>query len=163
MTPRTLTHDRLRIDRLSRRSRRIIAVATLLGLPAMFVWSTIMAGTSVPTVVWGPITFLLIGITLFGALVLYRFIQHRADMPGAGLDERERQLRDQAWILSYEILAAVVVVGVAIAAVTVLGFEHPIVLDANLMSAVAISVGVLLPLLPAAALAAIEPDPLAEI
>ena len=163
MVPRTLMHDGSRLDRLSRRSRRIIAAATLFGLPAMFAWSTFMAGTSVPSVVWGPVTFLLIGITLVGSLVLYRFVQHRADMPGAGLDERERQLRDQAWILSYEILAVVVVAAVAIAAVAVLGFGRPIVIDANLMSAVAISVGVLLPLLPAAALAAIEPDPPAEI
>ncbi len=151
-----------RVDRLSRRTRRIIAAATLLGLPAMYVWSTIMAGTSVPSVAWGPVTFLLIGITIAGSFILYRFIQHRADRPGAGLDERQRQLRDQAWILSYQILAAVVIVAVAIAAVSVLGFDRPIAIDANLASAVAISVGVLLPILPIAALAAIEPDPPAE-
>jgi hypothetical protein len=151
------------IDRLSQRSRRIISVATLLGLPAMYVWSTIMVGTSVPSVIWGPVTFLLIGTTIVGSFVLYRFIQHRADLPGAGLDERQRQLRDRAWILSYQVLGAVVIGGVAIAAISVLGFGHPIELDANLMSAAAISVGVLLPILPVAALAAIEPDAPAEL
>jgi len=151
-----------RVERLSRRSRRIIATATLLGLPAMYLWSTVMAGTSVLLVVRGTVTFLLIGSTIVGSFVLYRFIQHRADMPGAGLDERQRHLRDQAWILSYQVLAAVVVAGVAIAAVAVLGFGQRIDLDANLMSALAVSVGVLLPVLPIAALASIEPDPPAE-
>lgn len=151
-----------RVERLSRRNRRIIAAATLLGLPAMYLWSAVMAGTSVPLVVRGTVTFLLIGSTIVGSFVLYRFIQHRADMPGAGLDERQRHLRDQAWILSYQVLAAVVVAGVAIAAVVVLGFGQRIDLDANLMSALAVSVGVLLPVLPIAALASIEPDPPAE-
>jgi hypothetical protein len=151
-----------RIDRLSRRSRRIIAVATLLGLPAMYAWSAAMATTTIPSIVWGPVTFLLIGTTLVGSLVLYRFIRHRADMPGTGLDERERQLRDQAWILSYQILAAVVVGAIAIAAIWVLGFGRTIVLDAELVGALAVSIGVLLPILPVAALATIEPDPPAE-
>jgi hypothetical protein len=163
MVPVISTERNSRIDRLSRRSRRMIALATLVGLPAMYVWSTIMAGTAVPSVVWGPVTFLLIGMTIVGSFVLYRFVQHRADMPGAGLDERQRYLRDQAWILSYQVLAVVVVGSVAIAAVSVLGFGRPIELDANLTSAAAISVGVLLPILPVAALAAIEPDAPAEL
>ena len=37
----------------------------------------------------------------------------RADLPGPGLDERQRHLRDQAWILSYQVLSAVVIFGVA--------------------------------------------------
>ena len=101
MTSRSLSQAR-RIDRLSRQSRRFIAVATLLGLPAMFVWSSFWMGTSVPNVLWGPITFALIGATVVGSFVLYRFVRGRADMPGAALDERERQLRDRAWILSYQ-------------------------------------------------------------
>jgi len=152
-----------RIDRLSKRRRRLIAAATLLGLPLMYVWSTVMATTTIPKVVWGPVTFLLIGTTLVGSFVLYRFVQHRADMPGPGLDERQRHLRDQAWILSYEILAGAVILLVALAAILVLVFERTIALDANLMTAGAISIGVLIPVLPVAALAAIEPDAPAEL
>ena len=151
-----------RIDRLSQRSRRLIAVVTMLGLPAMFVWSALWQRTSVPAVLWGPGTFLLIGATLVGAFVLYRFVRDRADMPGPRLDERERQLRDRAWILSYEVLALVVVLlGVAVV-VPVLGFGAPITIDASIAGAVALCLGVLLPLLPAACLAWLEPDPFEE-
>ena len=151
-----------RIERLSQRSRRLIAVVTMLGLPAMFVWSALWQRTSVPAVLWGPGTFLLIGATLVGAFVLYRFVRDRADMPGPRLDERERQLRDRAWILSYEVLALVVVLlGVAVV-VPVLGFGAPITIDASIAGAVALCLGVLLPLLPAACLAWLEPDPFEE-
>jgi hypothetical protein len=151
-----------KLDRLSRRSRRIVAAVTLLGLPTMYLWSSFWMGTGVPNILWGPISFVLIGFTLVGAFVMYRYVRDRADMPGNQLDERERQLRDRAWILSYQVLAAVVVLAVGVIAVAVLGFERVVTLDASIVGAAALSVGVLLPVLPAAALAWIEPDPLAE-
>jgi hypothetical protein len=163
MTPRAVRESAGRIDRLSQRTRRVLAVATLLGLPAMYAWSSFWMSTSVPNILWGPCSFVLIGITLVGAFVLYRFIRDRADMPGASLDERERQLRDRAWILRYEVLACVVVLFVAVVAIAVLGFGRTVTLDASIASAAAISIGVLLPLLPAAALAWIEPDAPADV
>ena len=153
---------RSRIDRLSRRSRRLIAAVTMVGLPAMFVWSAAWQSSSVPAVLWGPVSFLLIGATLAGALVLYRFVRDRADMPGTRLDERERQLRDRAWILAYQVLAAVVVLLAAAVVIPVLGFGSPVTVDASAATAVALCLGVLLPLLPAACLAWIEPDPIEE-
>jgi hypothetical protein len=158
MTSRIERETGRRIDRLSQRTRRVVAIATLAGLPAMYVWSSFWMGTNVSSLLWGPITFALIGATLIGAFILYRFVRDRADMPGARLDERQRQLRDQAWILSYQVLSVVVVLGVAAVAVAVLGFGRTVSLDGTAVSAVAISVGVLLPMLPAAALAWIEPD-----
>jgi len=151
-----------RIERLSRRTRRLIAIVTMLGLPAMFAWSAIWQRTSVPAIVWGPGTFLLIGATLAGAYVLYRFVRDRADMPGERLDERQRQLRDRAWILAYQVLAVVVVLlGMAVV-IPVLGFGGAITIDASIATAVALCLGVLLPLLPAACLAWLEPDPVEE-
>jgi hypothetical protein len=147
-----------RIDRLSQRSRRFIAVATLLGLPAMFAWSQFWLGTSAPSVLWGPISFVLIGITIVGSFILYRYVRHRADMPGAGLDERERQLRDRAWILSYKVLSLVVIVAIVVAGLMVFLLGQTIVIDATLVNALVLCVAVLLPVLPAAALAWIEPD-----
>jgi hypothetical protein len=150
------------IERLSRRSRRVVAVVTLLGLPAMYLWSSYWQGTTAPPLVWGPITFVLIGATVVGALVLYRYVRDRADMPGERLDERERALRDRAWILSYEVLSVVVVAVVAAMVIAVLGFGRTLTIDATLAGAAALCLGVLLPLLPAAALAWIEPDEPAE-
>ena len=158
MIPRWEPRRALRIDRMTRRTRRIVSGATLLGLPAMYAWSSFWTGTSVPKIIWGPIVFLLIGVTLVGAFVLYRYVRDRADMRAATLDERQRQLRDRAWILSYQVLAAVVVFAIAAVAIAVLGFGRTVTLDGSLTSALAISVGVLLPLLPAAALAWVEPD-----
>ena len=157
------THQQIsRIDRLSRRSRRILAVATLLGLPAMFAWSTLWMSTTVSNLAWGPISFVLIGTTIVGTFVLYRYVRGRADMPGNDLDERERQLRDRAWILSYQVLSVVVIAGVSAAGISVFLFDRPITLDANLVNALVLCVAVLLPVLPAAALAWIEPDPIEE-
>ena len=134
----------------------------MLGLPAMFAWSGLWQRMSVSPILWGPIVFLLIGATLVGALVLYRYVRGRADMPGIHLDERERRLRDQAWILSYQVLAIVVVFLGAAVVIPVLGFGRPITIDAPVATAVAICLGVLLPLLPAASLAWLEPDPVEE-
>ena len=163
MLTRTTPRPERRIDRLSRRSRRIVSVATLVGLPAMFAWSTFWMGTSVPTVVWGPISFVLIGATAVGSFALYRFVRGRADMPGAHLDERERQLRDRAWILSYQVLSAVVVAVAIVLGIAVFVLDRPVTVDAALVNAVVLTVGVLLPVLPAAALAWIEPDAPADI
>lgn len=151
-------HSRSRIERLSRRWRRVLVAATLVGLPAMYAWSGYWTTTTVPSIVWGPITFLLFGTTLVGAFVLYRYARDRAAMPGPGLDERERQLRDRAWILSYQVLSVVVVALVAALVIPVLGFGQPVTVDANLATAAALCLGVLLPLLPTATLAWIEPD-----
>ncbi len=162
MMSRPTSRSQWRVDRLSQRSRRIVAVATLLALPAMFAWSSFWLTTSVSNLFWGPITFGLLGVTLFGALVLYRYVRNRADLPGTGLDERERQLRDRAWILSYKVLGTVVVILGAAVVIPVLGFGRPVTVDAQLATAIALCLGVLLPLLPAAALAWLEPDPIEE-
>jgi hypothetical protein len=163
MTGATAHHPNVsRIDRLSRRSRRIVAVATLLGLPAMFVWSTVWMTTTLPALIWGPVTFVLIGTTIVGAFVLYRYVRDRADMPGRDLDERERLLRDRAWIVGYQVLSLVVIGGVVVAGISAFVLDRPIVLDASLVNALVLCVGVLLPVLPAAALAWIEPDRIDE-
>ena len=151
-----------RIERLSQRTRRVLAAATLLGLPAMFAWSTFWTGTTVPSVIWGPISFVLIGLTVVGSFVLYRYIRDRADMPGGRLDERERKLRDRAWILSYQVLSAVVVGAIVAVGVLVFIMGRTVTLDASLVNVLVLCVGVLLPILPGAALAWIEPDRIEE-
>ena len=163
MDTRVATPPHGRFDRLPQRTRRFVAVVTLLGLPGMFAWSTFWMGTAVPNVLWGPISFVLIGATIVGSFILYRYIRGRADLPGKGLDERERQLRDRAWILSYQVLSAVVIGVVIVLGIEVFLFDRPITVDPVLANALVLSVAVLLPVLPAAALAWIEPDAPAEL
>lgn len=148
--------------RMPRRVRRVVAVATLLGLPGSYAWSAIWSGTTVAKAVWGPVVFLLILVSVVGAIVLYTYAGYRATRSDRGLDERERQLRDQAWILSYAVLSIAVVVGVLFASVVVMGFDRNITLDGRVMSGIATCFGVLVPVLPAASLAWLEPDPPAE-
>lgn len=149
------------VDGLSQRARRRIAVASLIGLPGMYAWSGFWLTTRVPGIVWGPVSFLFILITVGGAFVLYWFVRDRAGRD-AQLDERQRQLRDRAWIMCYEILAALIVAAVLVLGVLVLGLGRVVTLDATAVSALVLCVGVLLPLLPVATLAWIEPDAPAE-
>ena len=148
-----------RIDRLSRRTRRFLAAGTLVGLPAMYAWSSYWQATSVATLAWGWVSFVLIGMTGIGSLVLYRYARDRAEWSSRGLDERQQQLRDRALVLSYGILSTTVVLAIGVVAVLVLGMGRQVSLDGTVVSAAAISIGVLVPVLPVAALAWIEPDP----
>ena len=154
----TMARAGSQIDHLSQRTRRALAVVTLIGLPAMFAWSSFWLTTSVPSIVWGPVSFVLIGATVIGALVLYRFVRNRADLPGDGLDERQRQLRDRAWVMSYQVLSTVVVACLAIVGIMVLGLGRELTIDAPLANAIVLSVATLIPVLPVAALAWVEPD-----
>jgi hypothetical protein len=162
MTSNLASSRQARIDRLSQRSRRAVAAGTLIGLPAMFAWSAFWMGTTLSSLVWGPVSFLLIGLTIVGSFVLYRYIRGRADMPGRNLDERERQMRDRAWILSYQVLSVVVIGAVVAVGISVFVLGRTVTLDADLVNALVLCVAVLLPVLPAAALAWIEPDALAD-
>jgi hypothetical protein len=164
MIPFLKTHPRgSRLDRLSQRTRRLVVLATLTGLPAMYAWSSFWLGTSVPNVIWGPISFVLIGLTAVGAIILYRYVRDRANLGAQTLDERQRLLRDRAWVLSYGALSTAIAVAVGVLAVFVLVLGREVTLDGNLMSALALCVGVLIPLVPVAALAWLEPDPLEDI
>ena len=107
-------------------------------------------------------TFVLFGATISGAFLLYGYVRGRAELPGRNLDERQRQLRDHAWILSYQVLSAVVILGVIVAGIEAFVLERPVTLDASAINALVLSVAVLLPVLPTAALAWIEPDPIEE-
>ena len=145
------------VDRLSQRARHAIAVVSLLGLPGMYAWSACWLTTSAPKIAWGPVSFLLIGVTAGGSLVLYRFVRDRAGLR-AELDERQRQLRDRAMVLAYQVLSVVIVAAVGGLAVWVLVMGRTLTLDAAIVGGLAISVGVLIPLLPTATLAWVEHD-----
>ena len=161
MAQNSASHRESWIDRLPRGIRRVIVIISLASLPGMYAWSAFWLNTSVPKLVWGPVSFLLIGSSLAGAFVLYMFVRDRANSPSR-LDERQRQLRDQAMVLCYQVLSGLIVLAVVWIGVAVLGMGRVVTLDATAVGAIAIVVGVLVPLLPAAALAWIEPDPPAE-
>ena len=101
-------------------------------------------------------------MTVVGYFVLFGYVGRRAAFPNADLDERQQQLRDRAWIVSYQVLSAVIIALVSVAAVKAFVLEQPITLDSAIVNMLILSVAVLLPVLPSAALAWIEPDPIEE-
>ena len=142
---------------MPQRTRRVIGVATLLGLPGSYAWYAVWSSTTVPKAVWGPFSFLLILVSAFGAIFTYAWAA-RSRKP----DERERQLRDRAWVLAYIILSVGVITAFLVASIIVLGLDRTIVIDGRVMSGAATCFGVLVPVLPYAALAWLEPDAPAE-
>lgn len=156
-----ITRWRSAIEGLPQRTRRVVAVAAVAGLPGGLAWSAFWHTTHTPEFLWGPVLIVFGAATGFGALVLYTYVRDRANRD-ARLDERQRQLRDRAWVLCYEFLSAVVIAVVVVLGVVVLGFGKPVTLDWQVVTDVAICTGVLIPLLPAAALAWVEPDAPAE-
>lgn len=142
---------------MPQRTRRAIAVATLLGLPGSYAWYAAWSSTTVPKAVWGPFDFVLLLVSAVGAFILYAW-GGRSRKP----DERERQLRDRAWVLAYAILSIGVVAAFVVASIIVLGLDRTIVIDGRVMSGAATIFGVLVPVLPYATLAWLEPNAPAE-
>ena len=64
--------------------------------------------------------------------------------------------------MSYQVLSAVIIALVSVAAIKAFVLEQPITLDSAIVNMLILSVAELLPVLPSAALAWIEPDPIEE-
>ena len=145
---------------LSRPLRRVIAAASLLGLPALFAWLS-LGQTPIPGAVRELVSLMLTGICVVGGLFLYATTGDRANHR-AQLDERQRMVLDQALVVAYGVLSAVVLVAVGIVGVLVLVMGKTLTVDATVMTGVASCAAVLIALLPVAALAWVEPERPAE-
>ena len=155
--------SRPRIERLSRRSRRVVAVVTMLGLPAMYR----VVGRSGRHV--GPDARLGPGELRSDRCHARRRATSCIATSGTGPTCRapgstsgSASSATVPGSSSYQVLAVVVVVLGAAVVIPVLGFGRPVTIDAQIATAIALCLGVLLPLLPAATLAWLEPDPIEE-
>jgi hypothetical protein len=145
------------IARLRQRTRRLLVVATLIGYPGMYAWYALMHDTSVPILVWGPISFVFVGLTFFGGVVLAIWTSNRARLTDTTLDERERQVRDHAYTLSYQFLAWVTALSfLGLGVVT--AFGQPVVLTFDILGPIVVGLAIYLPSLPYLALAWTEDD-----
>jgi hypothetical protein len=146
----------------SRRVRRLLVAAAFLGYPLLNAgYFTLVAPGRLSSAAWAPIAILLFAATLVGVVGIYGYARGRADMR-PDLDERQRQVRDQAWIHAYEIL--IVAVSIVVAALALIAsFSGPLTIGMNELTPIIIAIGLYLPLLPSATLTWSEPDPPVDI
>ena len=141
----------------SRRTRRLWVVAAFGGYPLLNIgYATLVATGRISATLWAPIAILLFVFTLAGVVAIYGYARDRASMTAA-LDERERLVRDRAWIAAYGALTAVVVLVVLLLALLA-STSGPVTIGMDVLTPVGIALGLYLPVLPAAALAWNEPD-----
>ncbi|HEY3162862.1 MAG TPA: hypothetical protein VGJ71_00805 [Candidatus Limnocylindrales bacterium] len=149
------------MPRASRRTRRWLVAAAFLGYPLLNVgYLTLVTTGRANSVVWAPIAIALFTATLIGVIAIYGYARGRADMTD-DLDERQRQVRDQAWIHAYGILITAVTAVVGVLAV-VASFVGPITFSMTELTPFIVGIGLYLPLLPSAALAWSGPDELSD-
>jgi hypothetical protein len=111
----------------------------------------------IDTLLWAPVAVVLTTATGLGLLFIYRYTRDRANLSNDRLDERERELTTRGYLLSYSVLAAIVVALIGGAAVY-MSSVGPITLRMEDLTPWIITAAVFLPALPSAALAWIEPD-----
>jgi hypothetical protein len=141
-----------------RRTRRLAVIAAFSGLPLQTLgYVTLVAPGRLSTTIWGPVTVVLFGATLIGAIATYAFGQGRMG-DRSRPDERQRAMNDRAMVVSYGVLTTIVTIGLAVVwmAATFVG-PITIQMDATALS-ILVAIGLYLPLLPFASLAWIEPD-----
>jgi hypothetical protein len=164
------------IDHLPQRTRRLIVVVAYLSLPEAAFLFCVHAGA--PSMAAASPHSYTLSVSLLEFLVLAQaelageILERgwRAAMGTAGLDERQRQLRDRAAYLSYRIVgvAAVVPVVILFGALLTVPFNSwgLVALDPTSLFALMICMSVLcicLNLLPIATVAWLEPDEPVEI
>ena len=159
VSPALVLYRRLRHAR--RATRRLIVLGAFGGYPATLIgYSTLVATGTIPTALWAPFALAFMSLTIFGTFAIYGYARDRAQF-SAELDERQRHVRDQAWIVSYVALSTAITLVAGITALWLL-LVGPISLGLGELAPWFIALGVFLPLLPSAALAWIEPDELDE-
>lgn len=141
----------------TQRTRRLWVVAAFSGYPLLNVgYAGLVATGRLSSSLWAPIAIVLFTSTLAGVVAIYGYARDRASMTG-DLDERERHVRDQAWIAAYGVLTTVLVL--ALAALAGLNLAYgPITVGMDVLTPVFVGLGLYVPVLPAAMLAWQEPD-----
>jgi hypothetical protein len=142
-----------------RRSRRLFVIAACVGYPLVLLgYATLVVPDRIQLGVWAPIATVLMAVTIVGVVAIYGFTRGRADLGSGHLDERQAQVRDRAWALSYAIVAVVIAIAFVALMVVRSSSGEDVVLSGDLIGYLATMAAIYLPVLPAAVLAWIEPD-----
>ncbi len=144
--------------KLSKATRRPLVVVAVISYPLAYAAQALMG--SGPNRWPTQLVFVLLTLVSVGALfVLYAFAQNRAQLGMDELDERQRQLRDQAHVQSYRVMTAAVILGVAATQLYLL-IHGSVRLGAGASSFLPVLIGcaLYLPSMPYVMLAWLEPD-----
>lgn len=147
-----------RTVRARRPARRFVILAAFLGYPLVQIgYSTLVATHRIDAVVWAPLAVALMVLSGVGLITIWVVVRDRGSLVAPHLDERERALTSRAHVLSYGVLASLMV-GIGAGIAVALTFFGPVTLRMEDVAPWLIALGVYLPVLPSAALAWIQPD-----
>ena len=132
------------IDGFPQRTRRVVAVASVLGVPLGFLLPKALA-------------FVLLVTSVVGALALLAFLVSQRTM-APNLDERQLWLRARAWAICYTILNVLILAAVLVVDTIVLVTDRLPTLEGDTARLVLTRVPIFLLVLPLAVLAWLEPD-----
>jgi hypothetical protein len=144
---------------LQRRTRRLLVLLTGLGYPLVLAgYGTLVAPGRISLAAWAPVATVLMAFTVIGVVAIFGYARGRADLGSGRLDERQAQLRDRAWALSY----AIVIIAIALVLVSLMVVRSSsgmdVALSGELIGYAATTAAIYLPVLPPAVLAWMEPD-----
>jgi membrane protease YdiL (CAAX protease family) len=143
----------------SRPIRRAMAIVAIVGYPvAVLIWTVIGPAIGLEPLLSGVLGLAILGLTLYVSSRLYTFRSRMAQAPDGELDERQRQIRDRAYVDSYRWFVLITLVTLVAAGVIPDVIDQPIeltyeVVNWFVMGAILISI-----ILPSAVVAWREPD-----
>jgi hypothetical protein len=152
-----VTNAEARIEVLPQPRRRLIVLAALAGNPLAFILLIALKDLDVNRWLILACFIALNMITVASLLISYRYACGRIDGRRAHFDEREIELRQQAYALAHRVLATTLVLAVAAVEIPLTN-GNTLTLDANTFLPIMIWVIVYIPALPSLMLAWIEPN-----
>jgi hypothetical protein len=138
--------------------RRVLVVGVLAGYPLFVAAWVGLPELGVTGLVW---TIVVAGLGLgvmLGALGLYQFQASMAHVPDAQLDERQIGIRDRAYLVSYRILATLMLLGIFAFSIAPDVLDRPLAVTFETMQPLMWGALLYSLILPSAVIAWQEPD-----
>ncbi len=146
------------IDSMRRVQRRVVVALALAGYPAFVAAWLGLPAIGIVGIPWAVIVAVLGLGTILSGFLVYAFRRRLAQSPDGDLDERQVAVRDRAYLESYRVSVAVVLVGLFVVGVGSDAVDRPLLVNFDVVQPV-LWAGILYGmLLPSAVVAWGEPD-----
>jgi hypothetical protein len=144
---------------IPRRQRRWLAIVAVAGYPiALAAWLVIGPRVGLPPGLAAIVGLALLAVTMFAMYRLYLFRSKMAQASDEMLDERQRQVRDRAYVDSYRVFVLITLVTLIALTLGPTLFDEPIALTYEVANWVIVGVVLIALTLPSAVVAWHEPD-----